>query len=220
MSGEAFATFGGVYVVSGDLTIPTYGAWSASINFAADDDIPANGNLVIGDLVLRGHVYRQSPFAGSRQALVVAGAGGWLRSVEARHYKLSSGVRKSLLLQDAAAEVGETVNVTSSEIVGNDYVRSKGPASRVLRELAGANWYIDTAGVTQLGAWPSKSIASPFVVINQWGGEGKVHIATENYADWLPNASFASSLLSGTFTVNAVRYTFQDDGTARLEVLT
>jgi hypothetical protein len=214
-----FATFGGVYVVSGDVNIPMYGMWTADLLFAADAEIPTDGDLVIGDLTLRGHVYRQALYGGSREALLIAGAGGWLKEIEERHYRLSSGVSKRIVLQDAAAEVGESINVPGSDIVGNDYVRSKGPASRVVRKFADT-WFVDPQGVTQLGPWPTTAITSPFVVVNQRGGQGRITIATETYAAWLPNASFSSPFLEGTYTANGVRMSLTDEGTARVEVLT
>ena len=130
------------------------------------------------------------------------------------------GIKASLVLRDAAAEVGESVNVASDSNLGPKFDRSAGPASRVLRQVAGDAWYIDASGVTQLGTWPTRKVPSAFTVENQDGARGLFTIATEDYAAWLPGATFTAAFISGTYTVNAVSFTFGDDGKLRLEVLT
>ena len=47
--------------------------------------------------------------------------------------------------------------------------------------------------------------------------KGEAVIATENYADWIPGATFAGPTASGT--VSFVRLAFGNDGRLRLVVL-
>lgn len=215
-----FASFAGVRVNAGSIAIPLFGLWSGDISLPGDQPVPSDGAFVVGNLSMVGHVYRQALYAGSVRCRIVAGAGGWRTNVAPRQYVLNSGVKLSLVLNDAALEVGESVSVPADRIVGPGFVRESGPASRVLRQLAGANWYCDGAGVTQIAAWPSTDIPSPFEVINQDGAKGEIEIATEDYAAWMPGRTFDAPTLGGTFTNRGVVYRFDDEGTFRLSVLT
>lgn len=215
-----FAALSGVRIFAGSLTIPLYGLWSADLSISGDEGVPDDGPLTIGNLSMQCHVYRQALFAGSRRCRVVGGYGGWRNTVTARQYVLNSGVKLSLVLNDAASEVGEQVNVPNDQTIGPGFVRENGPASRVLRQLAGANWYCDNDGVTQIAAWPSTRIPPPFDVINQDGGQGMIEIATEDYAAWMPGRTFVATNLDGVFTSGGVTYNFAEDGTFRLHVLT
>jgi hypothetical protein len=122
-------------------------------------------------------------------------------------------------LSDAASSVGERV-VAPSTSLGNSYIRQAGPASNVLRDLGGPTWHIDASGTVQLTPWPSKRVGTPFTAIEQDGGAGIVEIATEDYASWLPGCTFTLPTLDGVYTNRGVVFTFDDDGTLRLEVLT
>ncbi len=217
---SAFASLAGVPIIAGSIAIPLYGMWSGDLSLATDTPIPDAVQLVLGNLTMTGHVYRQAPFCGARRCRIIAGAGGWHQEIEARQYALPGGVMMGMILKDAAMEVGETVNVPSDTIVGTGWAREKAQASRQLRLLAGANWYIDAAGVTQIAAWPARSVPTPFSVEDQDGGAGKVVIATEDYAAWMPGCTFTAPTLDGTFINGGVLYRFDNEGKFRLEVLT
>lgn len=218
--GDYFATLSGVRVSSGQLTIPKYGMWTGDLSLPGDDPVPDDGPFIIGNLSLQCHIYRQATFAGSIRCRVVAGAGGWREVIPSRQYVLESGVQMSLVLNDAAREVGETVNIPTDRTIGSGWVRKEGKASDTLRLLAGSDWYIDDEGVTQLAAWPTAAISSQFDVIDQDGATGMVTIATEDYASWMPGCTFEAPTLGGTFTNGGIMYTFDDEGIARMRVLT
>lgn len=217
---SAFATLAGLRIVSGSIAIPLYGMWTGDVSLATDDPIQDSVSLVLGNLTMAGHVYRQADFAGARRCRITAGAGGWRNEVVAKQYSLASGVKLGLILGDAASEVGEKVNVPNDSIVGTGYVRERGPASRVLRQLAGADWYIDSAGVTQIAPWPARKVPTSFSVEDQDGGQGRVTIATEDYVSWMPGCTFTAPTLDGTFANCGVLYKFDGEGKFRLEVLT
>lgn len=216
----AFAELSGVRVVSGSISIPLYGLWCGDVRLATEEAIQTNTTLVLGNLTLRCNVYRQALFAGARNCRIVAGYGGWRQTVPAKQYSLSSGVRLGMVVRDAASEVGERVNVPADVVLGTGYVRENARASRVLRQVAGQNWYCDKDGVTQIAAWPTRKVPSEFQVMEQDGGRGKIGIATEDYASWLPGCTFTSSVTVGTLTNAGVLYSFANDGKFRLEVLT
>jgi len=215
-----FASYASARAATVSLVVPRYGRWSADVLVALDDVVPDVGPLVFGNLTLQGAVRRQALYGGSRSLRLVGGFNGWQKDVPAQQYRLSSGVRASLLLGDAARIVGERVNVPSDRVVGDTFTRANAPAAQLLAELAGAFWYVDASGTTQIADWPAAPIRSEFVVIDQKGGAGVVTIATEDYAEWMPNKSFTSVFTQGTATVCGVRMHVSADGIARVEVLT
>lgn len=215
-----FASLGGSRVVSGSTAIPLYGLWCADIGLAGDTVVPEDTSLVLGNLTLKAHVYRQATFAGSRMCRLVGGFGGWRKIVSAKQYALPSGLKLSLVLKDTAMTVGESVNVPVDSVIGTGFVRENRQASKVLHQIAGESWYVDPAGVTQIQAWPAKPINSGFTVEHQNGAEGRLSIATEDYASWLPGSTFKSPFLEGTYAIGGISHKFSDDGTFRLEVLT
>jgi len=215
----AFATLNGVNIVSGTLVVPMVGTWTSDVAIATEQAETGSATIVLGNLTLTGTIYRAVPFAGQTRARVVGGAAGWRQTIPAQAYGQPSGVMLSAVLQDAAQAVGETVNVPNDASIGPFYGRPNDLASFTLRQFCPA-WYIDTSGVTQIASWPVVIVGSTFTVIRQLPDEGMVEIATEDYASWLPGASFTYPTLAGTFQSAGTVYTFQSDGTFRLQVLT
>lgn len=216
---EFFANINGQRVVSGSITIPLYGLWTGDLALAGDAPIADRITFTFGNLVLAGAVYRQAAFAGTRSLRLVAGAGGWRKEVKRLPYSQLGGLSISTVLKDAAAEVGERVNVVTDSALRQRFIREAGPASRVLRQLVGLNWHIDAGGVTQIQAWPTARITSPFQVTKQDGGRGIIEVATEDYASWMPGRAFSSPNLAGQYKVGGAMFKFEESGKARLEVL-
>jgi hypothetical protein len=215
-----FASYAGARAAFVDLVIPLYGLWSADVTIALDDAVPGTGPLVVGNMTLQGFVARQALYGGSRRLRLIGGFGGWRKPIPSQQYSLKSGVRLSLLLNDAAKLVGERVNVPNDSVIGSTFTRVAGPASLLLSDLAGESWYIDAAGVTQVATWPTAPIQSHFDVIAQDGAAGAIFIATEDYAEWVPGKTFSSPFTVGAYTVRGLELTVKDDGIARVEVLT
>jgi len=215
----SWASYAGARIVSGSVLIPLYGAMTADVHFADVTAVPSVAStLTVGDLIMAGTAVRTAGFAGARSARLVGGAGGWRRDVLARAYDV--GVTVSMVLGDAATEVGELVAVTTDRSLGQ-WVREPGPASRVLAMLAGSSWWINAAGVTQVGTPRSAlPITSPFVVMSRDGASGLVQIATDTFADWMPGRTFVAPTISTPLTVKMVRHHFDREGIARTEVLT
>lgn len=214
-----FLALNGRRIVSGRITMPYYGAWVADVTIAVADVLPLASVLAFGDLTLTGTVYRMASFSGSRSARIVGGAAGWRKTIKAQGYSNPAGVRASLVLGDAAAAVGETVNLASDFIVGKAYVRETAPAERLLRQLAGPTWWIDPAGVTQIGTRASGAITSPFL-INDWsGGKGWFSVSTEKISDWMPGRSFSNSNVSNPQQIGMVTFLADNDGKLRVNVL-
>jgi hypothetical protein len=215
-----FASFAGQRITAGSIALPLYGLWSGDVALATNDPVQDNGAFVLGNLTMRGHVYRQAQQGGVRMCRIVGGFGGWRKTIGPIQYAQSSGVMLGMVLKDAAREVGEQVNVPNDVPLGPMFVRKNAPASDVLRQAAGKDWHVDPAGVTQIQAWPTKAIGSAFTVESQDGARGLVTIATEDYAGWTPASTFTAPFLNGTFTVGGLLFRFDADGHTRLEVLT
>jgi len=213
-----YASYAGERIVSGTVEIPTTGRWTADLFLAEDKVIPSTGPLTIGNLTMQGFTYRDGPYAGQRRVRAAGGAGGWHKVIPEQDYDLSGGVLLSVVLRDAAMAVGEQVNVLSDGPVGVRYVRQSGPASRVLRQLVGDDWYVDPAGTTQVhNPRPTTRITSQFLVNDADLGLGLAEVSTENPSDWMPGRTFTSPTITQLRSINTVRHTLGD--TLRTQVL-
>jgi len=213
-----YSSANGRRLVKLSLTMAAFGSWVADVTLAEAEQLQPSVQLVASNLELRGTVIRQDAFAGQREARVVGGAGGWRKQVSSRSYRQPGGLPLSTVLRDAAIEVGETVHIGTDRTIGTDYVRERAPASRVLRHLVGRAWWIDAAGVTQLGARPSTQVKTEFAVVRYSADVGLLVIATEDLASWLPGATFSNALVTTAKTVasSSIR---MEGPTLRVEVM-
>lgn len=218
MSGSI--TINGQRVTKASVTIPMYGAWTADVDIEGASTMGSVVTLVMQGLSLVGTVTRQSVFAGTRKLRIVAGGGGWRKTIPPRGYSGPLGVKLSSVLSDAASDSGETVSVGSDTTLGAFYTRDRGKASKVLRLLVGGVWYIDNAGVTQVKDRATSAIASPFQVISWDGGRGSFQISTETYEDWVPGRTFSTNTVSEAQTISSVTFDADNEGKVRLQVLT
>lgn len=217
----SFATYAGADIVSGNITIPYWGALSADIGLTVTDAVSLTGSLIVGDLKFECAVFRSSGFAGSRTARLVGGYGGWRKNVPTQGYALSSGVQASLVLNDCAKSVGERILVTTDRSLGQQWAREEAPASRTLKQIAGIEWWVDSTGLTRTGARTlTTQITSPFDVLSRMGGKGTVTVSTEVYSDWTPGRTFLIPGDSTPLTISAIILTLGEGGKARLEILT
>jgi len=103
----------------------------------------------------------------------------------------------SVVIQDAASLVGEPAPVIAiDQSLGNGYVRSQGPASRVLDLLP--LWYADFTGVVQSASRTTTPITSNFTLMNVDRTMGRVVVASDSIADWTPGRTFQTDALSAT----------------------
>jgi hypothetical protein len=218
----------GVQVGTTDITIPYYGIWSADVALNAPTSLPSTPGgltLTVGNLSLLGTAFRAASFAGARSARLVGGYAGWRQAVPPRSYTNPVGNTLAMILADLAASVGEKVNLVTPATLSGLMVQEGStaanpvPASRLLRQLAGALWWIDPSGVTQIGPRPATAITSPFTVAAWSGSSGSFEIATEDPASWMPGATFSSDTVTPTQTVSSVRISSGNDGVMRLRVL-
>ena len=215
-----WASLNGTRVVSATVTMPYYGVWEAEVELSAAVAVTGVATLVMGNLTLVGSAYRQDSYGGQQTVRMQGGAGGWAKQITPKAYSLPGGVLLSMVLGDVAKEVGETVNVATDGPVGSAYVREGGcAAQRVLEQLAGVQWWVDKAGVTQIGPRPTTPVPSALQLLSYEPESGKVAVATESPADWLPGASFTAPQLSQTLVASLVTHKVTGGGGATVEML-
>src|SRR5450432_3624044 len=100
-----FANLNGARIGDATITIPYYGPWVADVTMSLDAPLPSAGAacvITIGNLSLVGTVIRQAQFAGSTEARIVGGAGGWRKQVPGQHYQSPGALTLSTVVTDAA----------------------------------------------------------------------------------------------------------------------
>lgn len=217
----SWANVDGDMVTSGRLTVPYSGLWVADLALSDETAISGAVTLYVGDLALKGYVFRGGPFTGSFSARLFGGFGGWRKKVTPRAYYSPVGLALSTILGDVAIEVGEQVQIDADVTIGNRFVRELGPAARVLRQIAGPTWWCDPAsGKTVVGKRPATVIKSDFTVEHYHRSEGRLSIASEVLKDWMPGRSFTAPTISTPKIISSASFTFSTEGRARIEVLT
>ena len=199
-----FASLNNTPITRARLVIPYSGIWHADIWLDRVSDTTGPQALQIDALIATCAVVRQIDFTGESMLRVVGGAGGWRTQATA---KLYAQANLSTILGDTATAVGEQVNVVTDSAITPFYVitseddsGSPMPASQVLQDLMGDQWYMDLSGVIQQGPRPSPAIASTFTLRTIDGPPGIYTVDSDNIADWLPGATFTAPTGSGTIS--------------------
>lgn len=139
-------------------------AWGASYHdVSLDGEITLTGavTLVVADLTVQGTVLSGGPATGRSFYRVVSGGAGWGKSLPAKSYANDAGVKLSTVLGDAAAAVGEMLDLsTISGTVGPAYTRPADVAGRLLQRLAPGAWYVGEDGKTRLGQRAASTLAA------------------------------------------------------------
>lgn len=216
----AFASVNGIRVFQGSLTIPYYGQWVADFDLATPDTQTAAASVAIGNLSLTGTAYRTAPFAGARGWRGAAGFGGWRNLLKQVGYG-GATIMLSMVLGDAASQLGEKVNVNPDQALGPGWtILGSQTGAQLLYQCAGPLWYVDNAGTTQVvAARPSAPITSDFEIIDDHAGMGLFDISTEDYASWMPGNTFQAPTVTGTVTISSATFRVANDGILRLSVL-
>lgn len=145
------ATLNGTPCLSCSIALHAWGLPSAEVVLDREVTLSGAVELVLADLTFRGTVVSGGPWEGRSSYRLVGGAGGWSRTVDAKDYTNDAGVKRTKVVGELAAEVGETVEGVPSGTVGPKFTRAAGPASIVLHELFPRAWRVDEDGVTRFG---------------------------------------------------------------------
>jgi hypothetical protein len=155
---EVYTAVNGNRVSTLRLRVANVGPWFAEVDFEQEPELDGAVTITVGDtLSLQGTISPEASgtFGLQRKVRIVAGGGGWGQALKPKNYHNDAGVKARSIAEDAAREVGEQLGgfVPAAERVGADYVRNRAVASAVLEEVIGAGvpWWVDFAGVTQVG---------------------------------------------------------------------
>lgn len=182
------ATLNGLVVTRCRVTLPAWGAWYAEVEIDRPETLSGAVTLVLADLTLRGTILSGGPWQGRARFRIVGGAGGWGRTIAAQAYANDVGMKLAKVLGDAAAACGETLGTVPALSVGPGFVRAEGRASLVLEGLVPAGWYVDEAGVTQVGRRPARAYTGAATRLRTDLAAGTVDLAASELAALLPGA--------------------------------
>jgi hypothetical protein len=209
---------GGIRVISLRLLTPWTGVWLADLEL--DPDVlalaPVSGKVAITvgqppRFTLQGTIDPRGSgtFVDFAHLRVLGGGAGWDKTVAPQHFHSDggTGVLNTQVIAATAMLVGEVANVPVPSPLGPDFVRSAGPASRVLDGLA---WWVDPAGVTQVGP-RLPAAADPTLTLIRWDPTAQ---AAELTCDALvvPGTVLVDARLPGPMTVRDVEQRFDAKG--------
>lgn len=201
----SIATVNGQPILAGAVAMPAHGLWTATLTVASEVPLSGQVSIDFDGLALTGTVESGGVFQDAGHYRVVAGMGGWRRSIPAQAYQNGAGVKKSTVLNDAARAAGETLGTFADGRVGPSFVRPEGPAVAVLDLVAPDGWYVDEQGVTQIGDRAS----APFdgaTVLDDQPGRGTRVVACDSLDGLVPGA-----VVDGV-TVDSVRHELGPQG--------
>jgi hypothetical protein len=221
-----FAALNGDRVVSGRISVPSSRLWTADVVTALSQDIPETPGgltLTLGNVTFTGTVFREATYGGVRSVRVVGGFGGWRNTLAARYYALPAGVPLSMVLSDAASELGEPTPTIASPLAGTNvgpaFTRPAEPGTYVLEQLATPYWWMQPNGTIYVGARATGPITSTFQVTEYHGRSGMFTVYPDVIGDWMPGRSFSTPQIGTPNPVSYVEFVIAEDGKLRAEVL-
>lgn len=176
------------------LTVRGWGAWWVDADIVDPEEF-AKGSaatVTIGGSTLSGAVVSGGAHAGRASYHIVGGRGRWGAVIPRKPYRDDAGIKISKLLTDAAREAGETLGPLPTTRIGQHYARREGPASRLLglltptKEGGAPEWFIDYAGVTQIGKRPTTTYAGDAARVRVDKKIGVIDLAVESLEGLLP----------------------------------
>lgn len=207
-------TIAGVRATSATIHVPQVGAWVADVDLDSAAALPSSKiALRVGAAEFTGTIDPRfsGTFAGRRRVRLVAGGNGWWRQISARHFHNDAGVRPKTVLQATAEECGEILTFSgANNPIGVDYVRQAGRGGAALLRLAGTGWYVDYAGVTQVGA----RVVKPTGKFEVLDFDARQNIATlgTNEAQAVGIGTVLTERLDTPLTVRDLRIVVGEDG--------
>jgi len=184
----SIASLSGYRATSARVQLPAWGIWFADVTIDAEATLAGPVALQVADLALSGTVLSGGPYRGSSSYRIIGGAGGWGRELPAKGYSQDAGVKSAKVAGDAAAEAGETLDVSAlaGASPGYAFAREAGPAARVLEQLAPRGWYVGEDGVSRIGRRPRRELTTPAVRMTLDVSRGMATLAAESIAELVP----------------------------------
>jgi hypothetical protein len=172
-------------VLSGTVTRPLTGAWTATLEVETAVEPLGAMTLDLAGTSLVGTIVRASVFRERVECVLVGGAGGLADVLPAKFYR---GVTLRTILVDTLLSAGERFAATSDTSVTGTavpaWIRPLGTTSQALNALVakvpGSTWRVLADGSVWVGitAWATKSLE--YVPIDENGVDQRTTIATED----------------------------------------
>lgn len=208
----ATATLSDRDVLRCTVVLPRWGVWHADVLVASGDDLEQGAACVLelAGLRLVGSVQRGGSYRERGWYRIRGGSGGWTTTIPERAYRNAAGVKLRTVLDDAARESGETLGTYTDRRIGPAFVRQRGAGVLVLDQLEPDGWYVDEAGVTQIGARPAAAYSLPFVVVDSMPATPGVVVSAESLVGLVPGAVLTVD--GATIEAATVRHELTPDG--------
>lgn len=221
-----FAALNGDRVVSGRVCIPSSRLWTADVVAALSKDLPETPgglSLTLGNLAFTGTIFREATYGGVRSVRIVGGFGGWRNALKPRYYDLPAGVPLSMVLNDAATELGEPAPTIgpalAGSFVGPAFSRPGEPGTYVLEQLATPYWWMQPSGTVYVGARAGGQITTTFQVTEYKGRMGRFTVYPDVVGDWMPGRSFVTPQIGSPSPISYIEFVIDEGGMLRGEVL-
>lgn len=187
----SLVTLDGADVSALELSIPSRGFWWAGVTMTGTVATVEVGAQVVLDLAgrrLAGTVVAGGAEDGRVAYRIIAGRGGWRRTIPRRPYANDFGIKAVTVTQDAAQAVGEVfAPAGAGHILGPHFVRAEAPASHLLSSVWGEiGWYLDDDGVTHPGARAASSYAGRGTVATTDPASRRVTIHSDTVEGLIP----------------------------------
>jgi len=182
------ATLNSILATSARVYLPAWGVWYAEVDLDGEHTLAGAVTLVVADLTLVGTVLSGGPENGRSHYRVVAGKGGWGKTIPAKSYANDAGVKASTVLLDAADACGEILLASTLPTTrpGPAWVRPEGRARATLDHIAPRGWYVGEDGVTRIGARAAGTLPAGVTHGPVDLARGCVELASESIAAILP----------------------------------
>lgn len=190
------------------LLVPWRGAGSADVSFAEEVVISGSVTLTIGALELAAivDVNAAGSFADRTKARLILGNGGWRKTVPPHPHHNDIGVRRRDVVELLATVVGETVEIDAAagdEVIGVDFTREAGQASRILEQAFPTSlWWVEPGGTTRIGARTTQDVTGKVEVLDVDPRGRHAMLAFDDPTLLLPGGSFTDARLEGTFVIH------------------
>lgn len=183
----SLATLGGHTCTRALVQIPAWGRAWAECELAEPEVLTGVQTLRIADAS-----YSMSVQAGGvgedgrARYRLVAGRGGWGRTLTACSYQNDAGVASAGVIRDAASACGEEIGALPATRFGPHFTREAGPGTALLQAAAPRAWYVDAAGVTQFGSRPAATYAGNATRVRVDPATGVIELAADEIGNLAP----------------------------------
>lgn len=199
---------------------PWSGAWSVVADFDQRiENLSGRATVQIGDATLVGTFVPSltGSFQLQSKAVIIGGNAGWRQTLPAAHEHSDAGVKARNVIVKLAGQVNEPLGTVSIDaVLGPDYVRISGPASKAMDQVCGSStWWVTDAGLTNVGTRPESEVQGAYEVLD-YEPRWKVATVTVDTIDQVVPGSILRTRLDEPVVVREVEATIAN-GKVRLE---